>query len=155
MPRLIPITPRVPSLTLSLRLFAIKRLALLDQMGRPVLLIARHHHSGTGTFTFGKVTGGSHANVKLLYLPSDNWAVEVCLVESVLDTAPPGTSTVARLEIDAGTDRTSLRRTACLQGPPGRGLLASPVRQNFSSSLRHSSVERESEARRAMPAGPN
>ncbi|PYU09973.1 MAG: hypothetical protein DMG29_18420 [Acidobacteria bacterium] len=69
---------------------------------RLVILIARNHDRGTCAFAFGKLTSGSHANLQLLNFSANNGTIEVRLMESVLDAAPPSTSAVARLEISAG-----------------------------------------------------
>src|SRR5580704_14234263 len=67
--------------------------------------IACDHDGGASAFAFREFASGSHADFQLLLLASDDWAVEVWLMQSVLDAASPSTSAVARLEVNAGTAR--------------------------------------------------
>ena len=76
------------------------------------ILIARNHDSRTCAFAFGEFTSGSHADFQLLGFSADNWAIEVRLVQSILDAAPSRTTAIARLQINAGAAR--LWRGACL-----------------------------------------
>src|SRR6266571_6780469 len=84
--------PRIPSVCVRCR----------AEYTQPIL-IARNHDSRTCAFAFGELTSGSHADFQLLHFSADNWAIEVRLIESVLDAAPSGTSAITRLKVNAGT----------------------------------------------------
>src|SRR5438046_1390605 len=49
------------------------------------ILIARNHDSRTCAFAFGELASGSHADFQLLGFSADNWAIEVRLIQSILD----------------------------------------------------------------------
>src|SRR6267143_2612587 len=68
----------------------------------PPILIARNHDSRTCAFAFGELASGSHADFQLLGFSADNWAIEVRLIQSILDAAPSRTTAIARVQINAG-----------------------------------------------------
>src|SRR5260370_2589832 len=68
-------------------------------------LIARNHDSRTCAFAFGELASRSHANFQLLGFSADNWAIEVRLIQSILDAAPSRTTAITRLQINAGAAR--------------------------------------------------
>src|SRR5438094_6833654 len=74
------------------------------------ILIARDHDSRTCAFTFGELASRSHSDFQLLGFSADNWAIEVRLIQSILDAAPSRTTAIARLQINAAAAR--LRRLA-------------------------------------------
>ena len=87
----------------------------------PAISITRNHDGGTSAFAFGELASGSQADLQLLRFSADDWAIEVRLIESVLDAAPPGAPAITRLEVNAGT--ASLWRGARLH--KGRSLYKS------------------------------
>src|SRR5205823_4532875 len=60
------------------------------------ILIARDHDSRTCAFAFGELASGSHADFQLLGFSADSWAIEVRLIQTILDAAPPRTTAMAR-----------------------------------------------------------
>jgi len=74
-------------------------------MRNPAISITRNHDSRTCAFAFGELTSGSHADFQLLGFSADNWAIEVRLIQSILDAAPSRTTATARLQINAGAAR--------------------------------------------------
>src|SRR6059058_1134669 len=76
----------------------------LAEYNQPIL-IARDHDSRTCAFAFGELASGSHADFQLLGFSADNWAIEVRLIQTILDAAPPRTTAIARLQINAGAAR--------------------------------------------------
>src|SRR5260370_16098367 len=71
----------------------------------PPILIARDHDSRTCAFAFGELASRSHANFQLLGFSADNWAVEIRLIQSILDAAASRTTAIARLQVNAGAAR--------------------------------------------------
>lgn len=69
------------------------------------ILITRNHDSRACAFAFGELTSGSHADFQLLGFSADNWAIEVRLIQSILDAASSRTTAIARLQINAGAAR--------------------------------------------------
>src|SRR3984893_19601033 len=70
---------------------------------QPAISIALNHDRGTCAFAFGELASGSQADLQLLRFPADNWAIEVWLIESVLDAASTGTPAITRLKVNART----------------------------------------------------
>ena len=66
----------------------------LMPVSNSALSITRNHDGGTCAFAFGELASGSQSDLQLLQLSADNWAVEVRLIESILDAAPSGTPAV-------------------------------------------------------------
>src|SRR5260370_1862491 len=69
--------------------------SILLPMNNPAILIARHHDGRARAFGFGELASGSHADLQLFHSSTDNWAIEVRLIERVLDAAPSRTPSVA------------------------------------------------------------
>src|SRR6267154_2097593 len=86
--------PRIPSVCVRCR----------AEYTQPIL-IARNHDSRACAFAFGELTSGSHADFQLLGFSADNWAIEVRLIQSILDASPSRTTAIARIQINAGAAR--------------------------------------------------
>jgi hypothetical protein len=87
----------------SLRLQPHQYMLMLMRMSNPAISITRNHDGRTCAFAFGEFASGSHADLQLLRFSADNWAIEVRLMQGILEAAPSRTPAVARLEVNAGT----------------------------------------------------
>src|ERR1700721_3788686 len=62
--------------------------AVAPSTTQPVL-IARNHDSRACAFALGELARRSHTNFQLLRFSADNWAIEVRLMQRILDAAGP------------------------------------------------------------------
>src|SRR6267154_4655361 len=75
-------------------------------------LIARNHDCRASALAFGQLTSGGHADFEILLFSADDWAIEIRLVQSILEATTSCATAMARLQISAGTAR--LWRSASL-----------------------------------------
>src|SRR6266705_2162259 len=68
-------------------------------------LVARNHDCRASAFAFGQLTSGSHADFQLWRFSADDWAIEIWLIQGILEAATSRATAMARLHISAGTAR--------------------------------------------------
>src|SRR5277367_551917 len=67
------------------------------------LLIARNHDRGARAFSFGQLAFRSHSNLQLFQSSARDRAIEIGLIQGILNPSAPSTATVARFEKRART----------------------------------------------------